>query len=907
MSNIVTSSLQTAVNSAGIQQSKAAKTYDYLRGAESNIAVTSPIATPYQHRDNVLNGVPIGLPGTWYFRILSGLPKTKYKVFFKDINVTTQSQQVGKKYGVDYITTDESGRVEFFFYFGANISPKNLWEELKLQRELEQKRKSIRIAPYSMADSVIGSGQDETSQTSSSNRDKSLTYGNGVRTIQPTTGIDPYVVDASDSDLIQTFYLDSAQFDNAATVHLSKIELYFRQKPLRDSNRSGIASPGVTVEIIDIESDGPVTNKIYADSFIMKDWEEIIVSADATTPTIFGFNEPLQLKTNRFYGIAITWEDDDYILWYAKIGDALVGTNTPCPSPSNRHDGVVYQRNNSALFLNTVNTSDSYRSLNNIDLKFDVYVAQFKIKEFDLDIVPLDYEFLTLADESTTSFIGGELVYQETDESVGTISIIAGNTLIVGTNTAFLSDGIREGDFIVITDGTDGNTDIVQILNIRSDTSMQLSFVPTFTAAAGVYKVAPLGTVYLYERRNSQLYISQSTAAVVNSTPRVFVSNGAIIGVQSGATATIDSVDDFQFNAFLSDMDMNTPSLVRKTTTYKFANTTYNLVNQTSKILDWDLPNHIADYQPIIASRSYEVQNGNNLHNPTQAITGLALTLEKSAQMTMSFTHQKANTFLFETPVIRGNGLTFLTSKWDINNDSTNEHTRYGSARSKHISNKLTLLEGRSAEDLKVYATVYRPRGTSIKFYAKIFNTLDPEAYDDKFWTEMEIIDGANKYSSSTNKDNVFELGYGLPLYPTSNATLDGSITTTASSKSIVGNGTEFMTDLAEGSVIKIYSPIFPENYFITSVDSIASNVAMTISEVLPSNSLIGDGFKIDTLTTPYTAFRQSFNFSAVRYFNSVGTQFDSFNIVSVKIVLLSESQYLVPYVDDYRLAAVSA
>ena len=360
MSTIVTSNLQTSVNSAGFQQSKSAKTYEYLRSPDSNIAVNSPIQSHYQYRDNVLNGVPIGRPGTWYFRIVSALPNTKYKVFFKDINVTTQSQQIGKKYGIDYITSDESGRVEFFFYFGADISPKNLWEELKLQKELEQKRKSIRIVPYSKADSVVGNGQDETSQTSSTNRDNSIKYGNDIRTIQPTVGTDPYVIDTIDADLIQTFYLDSAQFDNAATVHLSKVELYFRQKPLKNSNRSGVSSPGVTLEIIDIEPDGPVTNKVYAESFIMKNWEEIIVTADSTVPTVFGFNEPLQLKTNRFYGIAITWEDDDYILWYAKIGDALIGTNTPCPSPSNRHDGVVYQRNNSALFLNTVNTSDSY-------------------------------------------------------------------------------------------------------------------------------------------------------------------------------------------------------------------------------------------------------------------------------------------------------------------------------------------------------------------------------------------------------------------------------------------------------------------------------------------------------------------------------------------------------------------
>jgi hypothetical protein len=219
----------------------------------------------------------------------------------------------------------------------------------------------------------------------------------------------------------------------------------------------------------------------------------------------------------------------------------------------------------------------------------------------------------------------------------------------------------------------------------------------------------------------------------------------------------------------------------------------------------------------------------------------------------------------------------------------------------------LTFLEGRYAEDLKVFATCYRPIGTDVKIYAKIYHTDDPEPFDDKNWTEMVMTDNETKYSSLTNKENVIEYSYSMPFSPPVSAQLDGVITTVNGNTTITGVDTTFEDDLVVGQVIRIYNADFPQNYYVTSVGSITSNTEIDITDEIPLASLAGDNFRMQTLSTPYTAFRQGANQNIVRYYNTTGAKFDTYNVVAIKIVLLSESQHVVPYVDDYRTAGVSA
>lgn len=102
-----------------------------------------------------------------------------------------------------------------------------------------------------------------------------------------------------------------------------------------------------------------------------------------------------------------------------------------------------------------------------------------------------------------------------------------------------------------------------------------------------------------------------------------------------------------------------------------------------------------------------------------------------------------------------------------INNDATDEETRYGSANSKYVSKTVILEEGQEAEDLVTYITAYRPTDTDIKVYAKFYNSNDPESFDTKLWTELEY-DGDSElvFSNSTDPSDYFEYKFNVPTTP---------------------------------------------------------------------------------------------------------------------------------------------
>jgi len=59
--------------------------------------------------------------------------------------------------------------------------------------------------------------------------------------------------------------------------------------------------------------------------------------------------------------------------------------------------------------------------------------------------------------------------------------------------------------------------------------------------------------------------------------------------------------------------------------------------------------------------------------------------------------------------------------------------------------------------------TGYRPINTDIKAYIKIRNEADPVLLADNEWIEMEKIEGASIFSSSSNLDDFREFVFEIP------------------------------------------------------------------------------------------------------------------------------------------------
>ncbi len=254
-----------------------------------------------------------------------------------------------------------------------------------------------------------------------------------------------------------------------------------------------------------------------------------------------------------------------------------------------------------------------------------------------------------------------------------------------------------------------------------------------------------------------------------------------------------------------------------------------------------------------------------------------------------------------------------------INNDTTNEIKGHGNAMARHISEKVTFAENRNAEDVLVYCDVYRPIGTDINVYARIQNKSDQEAFDDKDWTKLILKSNNGSYVSSlTDETDIAEFTYGLATSPPSVNTITGYITCTTGQSNIVGIGTSLNTDLQVNDVVKIYSELFPTNYMISVVRSIANSTQITLDDAVSNTSLSASNCKLDLLGrpanganseigSPFQAFSYVPNSYICRYYNSSMSKKDAYCTFQIKIVLTSNNSSIVPKVWNTRAVGVSA
>jgi hypothetical protein len=246
-------------------------------------------------------------------------------------------------------------------------------------------------------------------------------------------------------------------------------------------------------------------------------------------------------------------------------------------------------------------------------------------------------------------------------------------------------------------------------------------------------------------------------------------------------------------------------------------------------------------------------------------------------------------------------------SQYIINDDYTDEHTNAGNAFAKGIETKVTFANDHFAEDVRVFLTAYRPANTDIQVYFRIHNSDDPEAFDDKDWTRLELKDGANVFSSPTVEDDFVELTYGFQSCPNVAYTLDGSVTLELNNAQVVGVGTTISSNLANGDLVKIYQPLFPNTHIIALVNVATNATHMVLETAISNNDLVGPGLKVQKIAYPHQAFNNYLNDNVVRYYNTSKVEFDTFNSYQIKTVLLSANNLLVPRVDDIRMAGVSS
>ena len=885
---------------------------------------------------------PIRLPGRMVPFTASNLkPNTKYRIFSDDTDITKftrpsgvsrgyrpkgQSATIANQKNRNYMWTNEDGELEFLVFFGRQFRTGVRSQVLRklVDRQLTDKDDKFSFVPFGKTLNEVTSTVDGKQLTrilppvSSSGGAfaiaqnpflpfKKIPY---IHTcVFPSqTNDTKYIKQDCDYDFVQTFYVPDRRVKGSKTVDLTEVDLYFKNVPTRSFKRSGKKNPYVTVCLLDLENGLPVGINQYKESLSRKNPTECSPSSNASIPTTFEFQSPIRVATNKFYGIGIIIDDNDYELWTCKTGDRIVGTNKPSPGSSRGHQGELFQNVNTNPDAKAKKAFDKTRKRNIEDLKFEVRCARYNATSVEMELVNEDLEFLSMT-STGDDYEGGEEVYKDVTSETGTITTNAGSRKITGVGTTFTS--LEDGESIVVTDGTADNTDVISVDYVVNTTCFYATDRFDFSITGAAFKRTVTALVHNWDPISDVLHLRESSA---NSTAYLQAGD-TIIGCDSGTSVTIDTVDNFPVSAFRPDFDIDTPTKATVRGTFDFSyhdGSNFRISNNASyqETLDMEGPNFLdryrsgdSVYQPIIMSRSNEAQNTNFLYDSDGDSTG-----DKSASFLFTYEYRGRGTAeAYESPEMDVTSASISSSYFEINNDSTDEHTNNGNAVSKHISKILEFGEGKNAEDIRVVYNAYRPKGTTFECYAKIINSDDDDAFDDKNWTKLEVTSGEGQFSDPDNRNDYIEYEFGFPDSPPTSSTITGTVDTEDGDEVVTGTGTTFTADLSVGEVVKIYSGVFPENYGIFAIESVDNDTQITLTESVANVNIQSDGLFIDKLETPYTAFNNADNLNIVRYFSATGGTFDTYNAVAIKTVLLSQSAALVPHIDDYRVIGVSA
>ena len=662
--------------------------------------------------------------------------------------------------------------------------------------------------------------------------------------------------------LAQTFLISDDVTNGQEGIFLTELDLYFQTKD--DIH-------GLTVNIVASDNGYP-TNIVMPFGGVHLAANQVSTSADASVSTKVTFDSPVFLRANQEYAVTLIPDANspEYRAWTSQVGQTDVG-NSAYTVRNDWGTGVLFQSTNNS----------AWESLQNEDLKFTLYRASFNTGTGTATLQNGSYEYIT-ANSINGSFDAGEFVFKNGSNATGNVSVSTSNSTITGNGTVFQTD-FQSGDYItLVAQDAGGNTvyDVLQINAIASNTSLTVKGFPRFSNTSSNFQHTPVGKVYFYDSNRSHLFIQGSSAA---NAAFAFDANDSIIGVESTANCTVQSLDDKVISYFqpliYRTAVQNTSMSLSATVSQSGAPST-----TSTESFKFNNNNYLTKFESAVQSKSNEIRDNSGVK-----------TFITTLNMSTSDDHV--------SPVLDLQSTSINYYSYKINNDTTAEYGASGNSQVRYISRTVELEDGLDAEDLKVYITGYRPATTDIKVYGKMLNSTDPEEFGTKAWTELTMTTPDSLRSSAVNRNDFIEYEYTLPSTPPATV-LGGSVTVSNGSATVTGSGTDFSTDLAAGDLIKIVNTASASDYQIARVASIANTTQLTLS----SDSVFSKtSTQIEKLDEPgTTAFTDPQNSLVATYFSPDGAKFDTYKTFAIKIILTAESRNIVPRLKDMRAIALS-
>ena len=487
----------------------------------------------------------------------------------------------------------------------------------------------------------------------------------------------------------QTFLVPGVSSEGIGGIYLTQIGVYFKKKH---------PTLGATCVVCETVAGVPDVSRIHGRARLLS--SQITTSNDSSSETVFTFEHPILLQSDRpyFFYIIPEMDNPDYEVWISDVGgtDVLTGyavTRQP-------YAGIIYASSD----------GNSWTPYQSQDMKFNLYRAKF-------------------------SPLSGTAVFRNAREEYLSL-----------TNIYRINSGvpIQTGDLVYAANAS----------NLSQFLSSNNSIYPF----ARVKKVDEVTGVFYLEDSNglfsNTTYKNIRFFRTPDSSNTSYITNSYLI-----ANAEIVTIDDPIYHGFVPKFSYFEPAGTEITQTYLgTANSTYSYAYDSTavptvneRLIDY------TDYERVIRSYSNEVA---------------AASYGANGSATFTLNLVTNNPYL--SPVIDLGTRTFNYIQNKINNDETNEYTRYGNAQAKYISKIVQLAE--PSEDLRVYVTGYRPVGTDISVYGKFLNeATDAESFDSTTWTKLSFdtirgISSGAAYSSPAKNESEKDYREYIYVLPSTNA-----------------------------------------------------------------------------------------------------------------------------------------
>jgi hypothetical protein len=145
---------------------------------------------------------------------------------------------------------------------------------------------------------------------------------------------------------------------------------------------------------------------------------------------------------------------------------------------------------------------------------------------------------------------------------------------------------------------------------------------------------------------------------------------------------------------------------------------------------------------------------------------------------------------------------------------------------------------------------------------------------------------------------------YGLSQYPAIKDSITVDLTVDPAN-TYIATASDVSSNVAAGDLVRLYDPMIPQNHEVFKVLSVNST-SIGLNKLV-TNINIPTNPGLDTLKYKTIAFNNIANDNVVRYYTtSTNQEIDNFNTMQIKIVMLSNSTYLIPKVEQLSVLGVS-